>query len=187
MYETLTDAAGFAPVPYRLSNPPTPMPRLLLVLSLLTLLAACRNDAPTPGPDGEPPEARIPFHVDGTLDFLRESDVLLTIDIEIAATDSARMRGMMQRTSFPDRSGMLFPDDQEKIQQFWMANTPVALDLIFIDADSQIVDFAKYARPFANETIRSAVPAQYVLEVPAGFVDTHGFTETDRVRWREEP
>ena len=79
---------------------------------------------------------------------------------------------------------MLFLFDREQPQQFWMGNTPVALDLIFIDADSQIVDFAKYAQPFSADGIRSAVPAQYVLEVPAGFSDTHGLIETDRVSWR---
>ena len=159
------------------------MPRLLLLLPLLMLLAACQNDAPPP-PDPEPAENIIPFRVDGSLDFLREGELLLTIDIEIAATDSARLRGMMQRTSFPDRSGMLFPDSLETIQQFWMGNTPLALDLLFIDADSQIVDFAKYAQPFSAQTISSKVPAQHVLEVPAGFSDTHGLIETDRVRWR---
>ncbi len=158
------------------------MPRLFLLLSLLMLLAACQDDAP---PDAEPPEELIPFRIDGALEFLREGEVLLTIDLEIAASDSARMRGMMQRKSFPDRSGMLFLFDREQPQQFWMGNTPVALDLIFIDADSQIVDFAKYAKPFSAESILSAVPAQYVLEVPAGFSDTHGLIETDRVRWRD--
>jgi len=157
------------------------MPRLFLLLSLLMLLTGCQDDAPT---DAEPPEVLIPFRVDGTLDFLREGELLLTIDLEIAASDSAKTRGMMQRNSFPDRSGMLFLFDREQPQQFWMGNTPVALDLIFIDADSQIVDFAKYAKPFSAESILSAVPAQYVLEVPAGFSDTHGLIETDRVRWR---
>ncbi len=159
------------------------MPRLFLLLSLMMFLAACQDDAPPP-PDAEPPEELIPFRIDGALEFLREGELLLRIDLEIAATDSAKMRGMMQRTSFPDRSGMLFLFDREEPQQFWMGNTPLALDLIFIDADSQIVDFAKYAQPFSAESIPSAVPAQYVLEVPAGFSDTHGLIETDRVSWR---
>ena len=155
------------------------MPRLLLLFSLLTLVAACQGDAPSPS-NAELPEEIIPFRVDGTLDILREGAVLLTIDIEIAETDSARLRGMMQRTSFPNQSGMLFPGDEQEIQNFWMGNTPLALDLIFIDADSQIVDFAKYAKPFSAETISSKVPAQHVLEVPAGFSDTHGLIETVR-------
>ena len=160
------------------------MPCLFLLLSLLMFLSACQDDTSTPPPDAEPPEEIIPFRIDGALEFLREGELLLTIDLEIAATDSAKMRGMMQRKSFPDRSGMLFLFDQEEPQQFWMGNTPVALDLIFIDADSQIVDFAKYAQPLSAESILSAVPAQYVLEVPAGFSDTHGLIETDRVRWQ---
>ncbi len=130
------------------------------------------------------PTTVIPFRVDGTLDILRSSETLLTIDIEIAASDSAQERGMMQRTSFPPMSGMLFPFEQEEIRQFWMGNTPLSLDLLFISADSQIVDFSTYAEPFSADPIRSRVPAQHVLEVPAGFVDSQGIVEGDRVRWR---
>ena len=158
------------------------MPRLFLLLSLVMLLVACQDDTATP--DAEPPEELIPFRIDGALEFLREDELLLRIDLEIAATDSAKTRGMMQRKSFPNRSGMLFLFDREQPQQSWMGNTPVALDLICIDADSQIVDFAKYAKPFSAESILSVAPAQYVLEVPAGFSDTHGLIETDRVRWQ---
>jgi len=109
----------------------------------------------------------------------------VTIDLEIADTDSARERGMMQRTGFPnDRSGMLFPFDEEQPQSFWMSNTPVALDIVFVDADSQIVNIAKYTTPFSNERYESGAPAQYVVEVPAGFADSHGLLEGDRIRWR---
>lgn len=164
------------------------MARLLYVLPLLLLVAACGNDASsrsgTASTATEPPEATIPFRIDGTLDFVRDGEAWLTLDIEIAESDSAKERGMMQRTSFPERTGMLFPFAQEQIRQFWMGNTPLALDLIFISADSHVVSFAKYARPYSEEPLVSSGPAQYVLEVPAGFVDTHGIIETDRVRWR---
>ena len=96
------------------------------------------------------------------------------------------MRGMMQRTSFPERSGMLFLFDQEEPQAFWMGNTPLALDLVFISADSQVVHVAKYTRPFSEAMIPSERPAQYVLEVPAGFADTYGINEEFRVRWERE-
>jgi uncharacterized membrane protein (UPF0127 family) len=66
-----------------------------------------------------------------------------------------------------------------------MSNTPVALDIIFVSADSQIVNIAKYTTPFANERYRSGQPAQYVLETPAGFADSHGLLEGDRIRWRQ--
>lgn len=163
------------------------MLRLLVALALV--LAACGSDdrpATDTPPDQPADEETVQFRKDGTLDFVRDGETLLTIDIEIAETDSARTRGLMQRTNFPDRSGMLFVFEREEPQSFWMANTPMALDLIFVNADSHIVDIDKYARPLSPEPIASDAPAQYVVEVPAGFADTHGLIETDRVRWRRD-
>ena len=156
------------------------MRSLLVLIPVLLLLAACGNDAQRP----ETTEETIPFRVDGTLDLLRGDDLLLTLDIEIADSDSATLRGMMQRTSFPDNSGMLFLFPEENHRGFWMGNTPLALDLLFISADSQIVSFTKYAAPFSTESIPSKAPAQFVLEVPAGFVDSQGIVEGDRIDWR---
>ncbi len=128
---------------------------------------------------------QIAFRKDGTLTFIRaDGTPIVTIDIEIAETDSARQRGLMQRTSMPPRSGMLFLFDREEPQSFWMANTPLSLDIIFVNADSQIVDIHRYAKPFSTEPITSAAPAKFVVEVPAGFVDQYGILEGDRIRWK---
>lgn len=158
--------------------------RLLLLLVFLAGFAACTTDEP-PKPRDETTET-IPFRKDGTLDLLLEGESVVHLDIEIADTDSSRMRGMMQRTSFPERSGMLFLFDQEEPQAFWMGNTPLALDLVFISADSQVVHVAKYTRPFSEAMIPSERPAQYVLEVPAGFADTYGINEDFRVTWERD-
>ncbi len=152
-----------------------------LVLIFMVSALSCQEDLK---PVEEPPASEeIQFHIDGTLDLIRMGETLMTLDIEIADTDSLRERGMMQRTVFPPETGMLFLFDQESVQQFWMGNTPLSLDLIFIAADSQIVDVAKYATPYSDDPIISRLPAQYVLEVPAGFVDNRGLVEGDRVRW----
>ncbi len=158
------------------------MRSLPLLLPLLMLAVACGDNASTSRT--ETAEETIPFRIDGTLDFLRQGELLMTINIEIAESDSAVTRGMMQRTAFPPSSGMLFLFDDVVIRNFWMGNTPLSLDLLFIAPDSQIVDFAKYATPFSDDRISSRVPAQFVLEMPAGFVDSQGIVEGDRVRWR---
>lgn len=156
---------------------------LVLLATLAIVLSACGDWGQEPengGLDGEP----IPFRKDGELTFLRDGAENVTIEIEIAESDSARERGLMQRDSLPDLGGMLFIFPREETQSFWMANTPLALDLIFVDSDSQIVDIDKYTRPFSTGSIASDAPARYVIEVKAGFSDTHGITEGDRVRWR---
>jgi len=155
------------------------------LLGLLVLLPACTEDQ-RPSPQ-EPPTSNptIPFDKEGRLAMLRDGDTTVVLDIEVADTDSARKRGMMQREGFPsETSGMLFPFDEEQERSFWMANTPVALDLFFIDADSQIVTVRKYAQPNTADQIPSDGPAQYVLETPAGFADSYGIVEGDRVRWQ---
>lgn len=153
--------------------------------AVLLFLSACQTRPDTPA---EAPEAAsIPFRKDGTLDFRRGEATLVQIDIEIADTDSARARGLMQRATLPDRSGMLFLFNREEPQSFWMANTQMSLDLMFLSADTSIVTIARYTRPLSPESISSTAPARFVVEVPAGFADTWGIVEGDRARWQRNP
>jgi len=153
----------------------------LLLFGAFLLISACgsdNNDQIIDRPD-------IPFRADGVLELVRpDGTTHTTLAIEIAEGDSARERGLMDRTSLPARGGMLFLDDEEKIQTFWMRNTPLPLDLIFIDADSQIVNIARRARPLTEQIISSTDSAMYVLEVNGGFADRHGLDESMRIRWR---
>ena len=154
---------------------------LLLCTSLFAGLAACGN---SDSGEQSAPAVNIPFDKEGTLTVLQEGDSLVTVDIEIADTDSARTRGLMQRESLPSKSGMLFIFPREEPQSFWMANTPMSLDIIFVSADSQIVSIGKYTTPFSQENVVSEAPAKYVLEMPAGFADTYGLLEGDRLNWQ---
>lgn len=152
----------------------------LLLTALLLSLGACTND------DGKAPptESSIPFEKEGVLNLIQDGDTIVTIDIEIADTDSSRERGLMQRSSLPEKSGMLFIFPQEEARSFWMANTPLSLDILYADADSQIVSITKYTRPHSQDSVPSEAPAQFVLEMPAGFADSYGVLEGDRLAWR---
>ena len=156
----------------------------MLGMLAAVILTSCnpRSDAPAP-----PTAIEIPFTKHGELEIVRGGEAVLLMDIEIADNDSSRMRGMMQRTAFPENSGMLFIFPFEAMQSFWMANTPLALDILFADADSQIVDIHRYTRPLSPQSVDTAVPARFVLEVPAGFCDTHGIVESDRLSWTRLP
>lgn len=154
------------------------------ILLLALILAACASPESAPESAPEPAtEAEIPFRKDGELTLMRGDEDVVTLDIEIADTDSSRNRGLMERTSLPDRSGMLFVFDEPGMQGFYMANTPMSLDFFFIGEDSVIVNTVKYAPPLSLETIASTGPVIWVLEVPAGFIDTWGLVAGDRVRW----
>ena len=131
-------------------------------------------------------EVHIPFRKDGTLDLLRGGENYLSLDIEIADNDSSITRGLMQRNSLPDLSGMLFLMPEERIQSFWMSNTTISLDIIFINNAMEIVHIAKYTTPLSPDSVPSEYPAAFVLEVIAGFSDTHGVLEGDTIAWRRE-
>ena len=161
--------------------------RNIILFSFLALVSfgmiGCATEPAEESRDASATVASIPFRVDGTLSFLRGDDPIVEINIEIADTDSARTRGLMERRGLPERSGMLFIFDDEAMRSFWMANTPLALDILFADADSQILTVRKYTRPMSPQSVTSTAPARFVVEVPAGFSDSHGIVEGDNVRW----
>lgn len=154
-------------------------PGLLLTAMLL---AACTPEAPPQEQEQEQDPAPV-FRHEGTLTVFDAGAPVVTVDIEIADTDSLRNRGLMGRESLPDLSGMLFVFDQASIQNFYMANTPLSLDFLFIGPDSVVVNTVKYAQPLSLGNISSTGPAQWVLEMPAGFVDTYGLMAGNRVEW----
>ena len=125
----------------------------------------------------------VPFRSDGWLTIARDEQIFQDLDIEIAEDDSSRTRGLMQRDELPDQSGMLFIFPSESQQGFWMANTRIALDLIFIRKDGTVQSVAKYIQPMRTESVPSRGLAQYVLEVQAGFVDSVGLLEGDHIEW----
>lgn len=128
----------------------------------------------------------IPFRKDGSLTLARDGEIYRTLDIEIADTDSTRNRGMMQRDGLPDDAGMLFIFEEESEQGFWMANTQIALDLIFVREDGTVLSLSKYVQPVSTETVRSNGPAMYVLEVEAGYSDSIGIIEGDVMAFERE-
>ena len=125
------------------------------------------------------------FTKEGTLSFVAPGDsVIRTIDIEIAETNEERNRGLMHRRSMGYNRGMLFIFEEADRSGFWMKNTPMPLDIIFVGADSQVVSIAKRTQPFSEEQIRPTAPKQFVVEVRAGFADRFGIGKGTRIRWQ---
>ena len=135
---------------------------------------------PTPAAPAEPQ-----FVKQGMLSFLRAKtfDVITTIDIEIADTDEKRMQGLMFRSSMAEAAGMLFIFSFETPQEFWMKNTIISLDLIYVSAKKEIVSIQKYAEPYSERPLPSYKPAMYVVEVNAGFCDRYHSGAGDCVRF----
>jgi len=113
--------------------------------------------------------------------FVFSGDTEHRFEVEIAATDRQRSMGLMFREKMPDDRGMLFLFEAAGQRYFWMKNTPLPLDIIYIDAAGEIVSIAADTEPFSLDTIPSGGPAKYVLEVNAGIAKELGITPGDRV------
>lgn len=123
---------------------------------------------------------------DGRFSFLQVDDsVIISIDIEIADTYKARKKGLMSRELSDFSSGMLFVFQDVKPRDFWMHNTPVSLDIIFIGEDFRIVNIARETMPMSDWLYSSKGPAKYVVEVKAGFAERYGIKEGTKIRWEK--
>lgn len=99
-------------------------------------------------------------------------------DVELATTPHDRSTGLMHRTELPKNTGMLFIYDKEAIYPFWMKNTLIPLDIIWINSDKEIVYMKKNAQPCEKDpcdTFRPDKRAKYVLELNAGSIDAMGW------------
>jgi len=102
-------------------------------------------------------------------------------DVEVMRTDEEHARGMMYRRSLAPDKGMLFEFPAEKVASFWMQNTYVSLDMIFIRADGTIHRIEARAEPLSTRSISSGAPVLAVLEVPAGTAKRLGIVPGDHV------
>ena len=91
-----------------------------------------------------------------------------TFNIEIADTDATRAKGLMFRTELAPDAGMLFDYHKEQLAAFWMQNTLIPLDMVFIGADGVVKTIHVNARPLDTTSIPSEVPIQFVLEIAGG-------------------
>lgn len=105
----------------------------------------------------------------------------LRVSVEIADTPQKRSFGLMYRRDLPESHGMLFLFPREEPLSFWMKNTPLPLDIVFINTAHTIVSIAQNTTPFSEKPLPSGSPAQFVLEVNGGFCQRQGVTAGDRV------
>jgi uncharacterized membrane protein (UPF0127 family) len=104
-----------------------------------------------------------------------------TFAVELVDNDADRAKGLMFRRSLPEGTGMLFDFHTEQEVAFWMQNTYVPLDMIFIRADGRILRIEKDTEPLSTRQIPSGGPIRAVLEVVAGTSQKLGIAAGDRV------
>jgi uncharacterized membrane protein (UPF0127 family) len=102
-------------------------------------------------------------------------------NVELATTEPERERGLMFRKELPQGQGMLFDFFTDQPVSFWMHNTYISLDLIFIRSDGRIARIAESAEPMSDNLIPSGAPVRAVLEVVAGTARDLGIKAGDKV------
>ncbi|OGM95187.1 hypothetical protein A2524_03885 [Candidatus Wolfebacteria bacterium RIFOXYD12_FULL_48_21] len=111
-------------------------------------------------------------------------DSHISVSVEVADDPYSWSKGLMFRESLLDGNGMLFVFPNEKPRAFWMKNTLIPLDMLFISADKRVVSIQKNVAPCVTTicvSYASEHDAMYVLEVNAGFADRYGITQGDLV------
>jgi uncharacterized membrane protein (UPF0127 family) len=117
---------------------------------------------------------------EATLEIISKSGVH-AFSVELATNDAERSRGLMFRKELPEGHGMLFDFESDRPVAFWMHNTLISLDMIFITGDGRILRIAENTEPLSDRLVPSGGPVRAVLEVIAGTARKLGIKAGDRV------
>lgn len=130
----------------------------------------------------------ITFKKEGELLLLKASNdsIIKRLNIEIADDDYQTETGLMYRKSMEDSQGMLFIFPDSQYRAFYMRNTQIPLDIIYIDANRTIVSIQKNAKPFDEASLPSDGPAKYVLEINAGLSSEWKLEKGDKIQFTKE-
>ena len=129
----------------------------------LLLAGSCRGGAsPAQGKDMPQPAVRF-----------ETSRGPWVVQVEVARTDEQRARGLMFRRDLPRDRGMLFIFDETSEHPFWMRNTLIALDMIYLGDDRRVVGVVTNAEPRTDTPRAVGKPSRYVVEVPGGEAAAH--------------
>ena len=155
------------------------MKLLALALAVAASLGAC---APNGGGSPEPALERSEAGLEQVRLSIKSSNGTHRFIAEVARTPEEQQRGMMFRESIaPDRA-MIFPYDPPQDTSFWMENTLIPLDMIFIRADGTIARIVT-AEPLSQKLVPSGEPVAAVLEIAGGRSAQLGIKEGDKVEW----
>ena len=153
----------------------------VLIVFGLVLLSSCKEEKTSTPKD----KVVVSFKKEGTLILKKaENDsIIQTLDIEIADDDYSTETGLMYRTKLETNQGMLFIFPDVQMRSFYMKNTKIPLDIIYIDKDKTIVSFQKNAKPMDETSLPSEAPAKYVLELNGGLTDEWQLEVGDKVSY----
>jgi uncharacterized protein len=145
-------------------------------VAFLLLTTACQSVTGIGVAEAQPALAPLTIKTaKGRLDF----------KVEVALSGEQQERGLMFRKSLPEFGGMIFPMVPPREASFWMKNTVIPLDMIFIRSDGTIARIAANTIPYDLTPVSSGEPVVAVLEIAGGRAEALGIAENDRVIWKD--
>ncbi|MCH8556239.1 MAG: DUF192 domain-containing protein [Balneolia bacterium] len=153
-------------------------PALLLLISI-AFLFSCNSDSEESPRDTPSASART-LDYTAVVHFKTSPDAMefiSSVDVAVAESQIARQEGLMNVYDLPPNNGMIFIFEQQQELSFWMANTPLSLDIIFVNEDMEIVRIHSNTPPHSQQQFRSGAPALYAVEVNAGYAARHDIQE----------
>ncbi len=155
-----------------------------LLTAFALALAAC---SPQPSAEATPAAVQDERHPTSNLRIvpvtIRSGTAAHVFRAEVANTPEAQAQGLMFRTDLADDEAMIFPREGNAIASFWMKNTPLPLDIIFIGTDRKILNIAAMTTPYSLESVSSVGPVSAVFEVRGGLSEELGIGPGDTVEW----
>ena len=118
-----------------------------------------------------------------SLELRNTAGTVHRFSVELADDPDERARGLMFRTAMGPDEGMIFPMNPPRTASFWMRNTVISLDLIFVAPDGRISNIAANAVPYDERPLLSIGPVKAVLEIPGGRAAQLGIAPGDKVAW----
>lgn len=157
-----------------------------LLFPLLLILPACSPQAAETAP--APAEQQPSVHPVSGLQVVPLTVTPLggkphTFRVEVALTPAQQAQGLMFRTTMGPDEGMIFPYNPPQTVSFWMRNTVLSLDIIFIGVDGRVVNIAANATPYSEQSLPAAAPVSGVLELNAGRAKELGIVAGSKVAW----
>ena len=164
----------------------TRFPRVSLLAAALVMgVAACSSNAPeasataAPAPSAHP-ESGLPVI---PLTVTTAGGKTHTFRVEVASTPAQQEKGLMFRTALGPDEGMIFPENPPRRAAFWMRNTVIPLDIIYIGTDGRVLNIYANTVPYDETPLPSAGVASGVLELAGGRAAELGIAAGDRVKW----
>ncbi len=145
--------------------------RIFISFCCLIFLLGCQ---PNKDNNSNSNTTKYPFKKEGNLSIFTSKSDSLSFNIEVAETEEETTMGLMYRQTMNDNEAMLFIFPYQRQLSFWMKNTYIPLDLLFINSNMKIVHIHKNAIPLDETMLPSENEAQYVLEINGGLADKLG-------------